>query len=144
MDTRRILGWQCADDILHALRKPRINHIGDFLGGIGGTSADSDASGLNYICLDVMLDSENHNLGTSLGFATWVTACLSIVTFGFALMGFPCSSFVWLARGHTCKEEQQQSPRGHEQRRRKAVQPSSCKDYLSMSSLDDTHGLLAH
>ena len=94
------LGWRSASCVMPVLIRPRVKHAIEFFCGTGGLVAALSQSGLRCDWYDIVLDP-THDICSVGGMAAAVMLALSIVPGGFARLGVPCSTFVWIARGHT-------------------------------------------
>ena len=94
------LGWQSASCVRPALIRTRVKHAVEFFCGTGGLVAALSQSGLRCAWYDIALDP-THDMCSAGGMAAAILLTLSIVPRGFAWLGVPCSTFVWIARGHT-------------------------------------------
>ena len=97
---RDALGWCSANDVLQKLQMPRVKHFAEFFCGTGGLVAEVDRRGLRCSWFDLVVD-DRHNLLTPKGFAMAIEMAMAIVPNGMAWFGVPCSTFVWISRGHT-------------------------------------------
>ena len=109
-DVTAALGWQSVGCALTALRQPRWVDIADYFCGSGAVSMVGREDGLRAIFLDNICDP-NDDLSSTLGFVRWIQSALSIKRFGYAVIGFPCQTFVWISLGHTKRSKQ--SPYGN-------------------------------
>ena len=100
--TKRILRWKHDTDIMHTLRHTiRYRRWADVFCGTGGMSAAfmrrTHSPGAS---LDLSL-SKKHNIVSDEGFALFITAFLELVPMAMAVIGLPCSTFVFMSRGTT-------------------------------------------
>jgi len=107
---RRHLAWKTESDIVATVQCPRTKHFVEFFCGTGGLVAALSQRGLRCGWFDLVADN-SHDLCTTVGFALAVQLVLAIAPGGVAWFGVPCSTFVWMARGHT--KRTRQSPLGN-------------------------------
>ena len=68
--------------------------------GVGGVGAAFIRGGLaSGTALDLSLGGALHDVTSDIGFAAFLIAALELVPFGVAVIGLPCSTFVFLSRG---------------------------------------------
>ncbi len=99
--TKSHLHWHGPSEILHALRHTvRFRHWADMFDGVGGVGAAFIRGGLaSGTALDLSLGGALHDVTSDIGFAAFLIAALELVPFGLAVIGLPCSTFVFLSRG---------------------------------------------
>ena len=103
--TTALLGWHVQSDVMHCLRHTvRYKRWADVFCGTGGLSAAfvrrhsrSPASGIS---LDLSISSA-HNILEDSGFALCIQSVLELVPMAIAVIGLPCSTFVFMSRGTT-------------------------------------------
>ena len=100
--TKRRLQWETESDIMHTLRHTtRWRRWADVFCGTGGMSAAfmrrTHSPGAS---LDLAL-SEKHDIVSDDGFALFITIMLELVPMAMAVIGLPCSTFVFMSRGTT-------------------------------------------
>ena len=100
--TKRKLRWKTQSDIMHTLRHTtRYRRWADVFCGTGGMSAAfmrrTHSPGAS---LDLTL-SEKHDIVSDNGFALFITIMLELVPMAMAVIGLPCSTFVFMSRGTT-------------------------------------------
>ena len=100
MDVIDELRWREDADILSSLRAHRCKDVGDFFAGCGVFYAEALSGGLKGFWLDNTCDPL-HDICSTAGFATWILSALSLVVGGLGVFGIPCTTFCWLALGHT-------------------------------------------
>ena len=96
----RSLGWRSTQDIEQELLQPRTKHFAEFFCGTGGLVAALSREGMRCAWFDINLET-SHDMLSSTGIAVAVRIALSVIPGGVVWFGVPCSTFVWIARGHT-------------------------------------------
>jgi len=100
-DVLQCLGWNDRKAcVAAALAAPRMKDAVEYFCGTGGMTAAFVEQRLRCDWFDVILEPEQ-DICAAEGFAIAVRKALSIVLGGVAWFGVPCSTFVWVARGHT-------------------------------------------
>ena len=99
------LGWSSAEDIERELLKPRSKHFAEFFCGTGGLVTALSQAGMRCAWLDMDVEPSPDMLSVA-GIAVAVRIALSVIPGGVAWFGVPCSTFVWMARGHTKRSRQ--------------------------------------
>lgn len=99
------LGWSSTRDIEEELLKPRVKHFAEFFCGTGTLSTALSQAGMRCAWFDIHLEP-SHDILTATGVAVAVRIALSVIPGGVVWFGVPCSTFVWLARGHTKRSRQ--------------------------------------
>ena len=94
------LGWSSACDVEQELLKPRVKHFAEFFCGTGGLVTALSQAGMRCAWFDVDVDPL-HNMLSVRGLAVAVRIALSVIPGGVVWFGVPCSTFIWIARGHT-------------------------------------------
>ena len=87
----------------------------EFFCGSGGLVAAAVELGLRTAWYDAQLGSARMDICTDEGFAMAIGLALSLCRGGVAWFGVPCSTFVWISRGHT--KRSRRKPLGDESRR---------------------------
>ncbi len=102
-DTREYLHWHAPSDILHSLRFTiRYRKYLDGFCGIGGVTASFIRNSLpSGASLDLELGDRSHDITTPEGFGDFLQYSLEMVPMSLAVLGPPCSTFVFLSRGTT-------------------------------------------
>ncbi len=113
-DVFQELGWNDLDVASQQLRQPRYRDAADLFSGFGNFSLSCSEQRLRCIALDSEF-SPQHDLLTTCGFVFWINAILSIIPFGFAVVGIPCNTYGWLSRGHSGRRKD--NPLGNTDRR---------------------------
>ena len=98
---RRCLGWKNRADAQAVVQAVRVKHFVEWFCGFGNLTTACSQQGLHVDWFDWNLDSWNMNLLTDAGMARAILVALSIVVGGTAWFGVPCSTFVFMSRGHT-------------------------------------------
>ena len=100
--TKRILRWKHDTDIMHTLRHTiRYRRWADVFCGTGGMSlAFKQRTDSPGVSLDLTMNKK-HNIVTDKGFALFITNFLELVPMAMAVIGLPCSTFVFMSRGTT-------------------------------------------
>ena len=98
---RRALKWKCRADVQAAVQAVRVRHFVEWFCGNGALSTACSQLGLSVSWYDWTLNSVKMNLLTNSGMASAILLALSIVVGGTAWFGVPCSTFVFMSRGHT-------------------------------------------
>lgn len=101
----RCLGWSSPLDIEDELLKPRVKHFAEFFCGTGGLTTALSQAGMRCAWFDIHLEP-SHDILTAIGVAEAVRIALSVIPGGVVWFGVPCSTFVWMARGHTKRSRQ--------------------------------------
>ena len=109
------LKWRCRADARAAVQAVRARHFVEWFCGTGALTSACSQLGLLVSWYDCVLDSINMNLLTNAGMAAAIMLALSIVVGGTAWFGVPCSTFVFMSRGHTKRTRSE--PRGNEKRK---------------------------
>lgn len=87
-------------DVVCAVEAARARHFVEFFCGTGALVSAMMAAGMRCTWLEISLGVSQDILST-VGFAEAIRAAMSIVPGGTAWFGVPCSTFVWMSRGHT-------------------------------------------
>ena len=95
------LKWRRRADVRGAVRAVRVRHFVEWFCGTGALTTACSRLGLLVGWYDVALEPVKMNLLTDAGFAAAIHLCLSLVVGGTAWFGVPCSTFVFMSRGHT-------------------------------------------
>ena len=101
----RSLGWSTTADIKEEILNPRTKHFAEFFCGSGGLVTALSQAGMRCAWFDIDLQS-SHNILSVAGLSAAVRIALSVMPGGLVWFGVPCSTFVWLARGHTKRSRQ--------------------------------------
>ena len=94
------LGWSSTRDIECDLLNPRVKHFAEFFCGTGGLVAALSQAGMRCAWFDVEVEP-THDILSPGGIALAVRIALSVIPGGVVWFGVPCSTLVWMARGHT-------------------------------------------
>ena len=97
---RRSLKFRCRTDVRAAVQAVRVRHFVEWFCGTGSLTTACSQLGLCVSWCAWTLDSVNMNLLPS-GMAAAILLALSIVIGGTAWFGVPCSTLVFMSRGHT-------------------------------------------
>ena len=101
-DVFKQVGWN-SDRALHsALMRPRYLHYGEIFCGWGIVYESLKAMGFSGFFLDITINKD-HNLLTPQGLIHALNMLLLVCIRGFVWLGVPCSTWVWIARGHTMR-----------------------------------------
>ncbi len=111
----KYLGWGDPGVRRAALGAVRTKQFCELFCGHGGLVTSAIALGLRSDWFDSDLGGESMNLLTVVGFANAVSMCLRLQRGAVCWLGVPCSSFVFLSRGHTRRT--QKKPLGNVARR---------------------------
>ena len=99
-DARAKLGWSCGVDVIQSLRAPLHLHMEEKIVGAGVITAEGYSQGLRVQALDWKLSSSQNFLAGD-GFSIVIATNLKILPERASVVTQPCSTFVWLARGHS-------------------------------------------
>ena len=99
------LGWGSKSDIEEELLRPRVKHCAEFFCGTGGLVTALSQAGMRCAWFDIDVES-CHDILSAAGLAIAVRIALSVMPGGLVWFGVPCSTFVWMARGHTKRSRQ--------------------------------------
>ena len=94
------LGWNSQSDVAQELLQPRAKHAVEFFCGTGALATALSQAGMRCDWFDSQLEPL-HDILTVTGIAAAVRMVLAVMPGGVAWFGVPCSTFVWMARGHT-------------------------------------------
>ena len=94
------LGWSSTEDIERELLKPRLKHFAEFFCGTGGLVTALSQAGMRCTWFDIDVE-RSHDMLSVAGIAAAIRIALSVIPGGVVWFGVPCSTFVWMARGHT-------------------------------------------
>ena len=98
----RSIGLLVAEaDILVACLGPRTRQFVEMFCGVGALTVAARNSGLRTAWYDLLLDDGSMDMLTDHGFANAILLALSVSPRGTMWFGVPCSTFIWIARGHT-------------------------------------------
>lgn len=111
---KRELKWRCRADVRAAVQAVRVRHFVEWFCGTGGLTTACSQLGLLVSWYDCILDPVKMNLLTDAGMAAAILLCLSLVVGGTAWFGVPCSTFVFMSRGHT--KRSRMKPKGNVKR----------------------------
>jgi hypothetical protein len=92
------MGWDTDNAFLIA---PRWRHCGEVFCGWGIIFAQCVRLGLASFYYDLDIGGQRHNILTGSGLLFLIQNLLTIVRGGCVWFGIPCSTWVWIARGHT-------------------------------------------
>ena len=95
------LQWRSRADVRAGVQAVRTLQFVEWFCGTGNLTTACSQLGLRVKWYDITLDSVKMNLLTNAGFAAAIRLALSIVMGGTAWFGVPCSTFVFMSRGHT-------------------------------------------
>jgi hypothetical protein len=112
---RRCLGWSCLADVRTAVEAVRVLHFVEWFCGTGNLTAACRRLGLRVGWFDWNLDFKGMNLLSDKGMARAIELSLSLMVGATAWFGVPCSTFVFMSRGHTLRSREQ--PLGNTSRR---------------------------
>ena len=112
---RQVLKWGCRTDVRAAVQAVRARHFVEWFCGTGALTTACSQLGLLVSWYDCTLDSIKMNLLTNSGMAAAILLSLSIVVGGTAWFGVPCSTFVFMSRGHT--KRSRRKPKGNVKRK---------------------------
>jgi len=112
---RRCLGWKKPADVRAAVEAVRARHFVEWSCGTGNLCTACSQLGLRVGWFDWNLDSKGMNLLTDEGMARSIMLALSLMIGATAWFGVPCSTFVFMSRGHTLRSRKQ--PLGNTRRR---------------------------
>ena len=99
------LGWSSAENIERELLKPRLKHFAEFFCGTGGLVTALSQAGMRCAWFDIDVEP-SHDILSVVGIAAAIRIALSVIPGGVVWFGVPCSTFVWMARGHTKRSRQ--------------------------------------
>lgn len=111
---RRALKWRRRSDVRAVVEAVRVRHFVEWFCGTGALTTACSQMGLQVGWYDWTLDSQKMNLLTKSGMAASILLALSIVVGGTAWFGVPCSTFVFMSRGHT--KRSRKKPKGNVKR----------------------------
>ena len=112
---KRGLKWRSRADVREAVQAVRVRHVVEWFCGTGALSAACSQLGLLVSWYDCKLDPIKMSLLTDVGMAKAILLSLSLVVGGTAWFGVPCSTFVFVSRGHT--KRSRMKPKGNVQRK---------------------------
>ena len=104
---RRCLGWKSPADVRAAVEAVRVLQFVEWFCGTGNLTTACRQLGLRVGWFDCILDSEAMNVLTDQGMARAITLSLSLMVSATAWFGVPCSTFVFMSRGHTLRSRKQ-------------------------------------
>jgi hypothetical protein len=104
---RRWLGWKSLADVRAAVQAVRVLHFVEWFCGTGNLTTACRRLGLRVGWFDWNLDPQGMDLLTDQGMARAIMLSLSLVVGGTAWFGVPCSTFVFMSRGHTLRSRKQ-------------------------------------
>ena len=104
---RRCLGWKSPADVRAAVEAVRVLQFVEWFCGTGNLTTACRQLGLRVGWFDCILDSEAMNVLTDQGMARAITLSLSLMVGATAWLGVPCSTFVFMSRGHTLRSRKQ-------------------------------------
>ena len=113
--TRRALRWRSCADVRAAVQVVRVLQFAEWFCGTGNLTTACSQQGLRVKWYDCILDPVKMNLLTHVGFAAAILLALSISIGGTAWFGVPCSTFVFMSRGHT--KRSRRLPKGNTKRK---------------------------
>ena len=99
------LGWSSTEDIERELLKPRVKHFAEFFCGTGGLVTALSQAGMRCAWFDIDVEP-SHDMLSVIGIAIAIRIALSVIPGGVVWFGVPCSTFVWMSRGHTKRSRQ--------------------------------------
>ena len=94
-------GWDVDSALEMDLLAPRWRHCGEVFCGWGIVFACCLRAGLASFYYDLDIGGRYHNILTGSGLLFLIQNLLTIVSGGCVWFGIPCSTWVWIARGHT-------------------------------------------
>ena len=100
-EVKKELNWRCRRDVHAAVQAVRVRHFVEWFCGTGALTSACSQMGLLVGWYDCVLDPVHMNLLTDAGMAAAILLSLSLVVGGTAWFGVPCSTFVFMSRGHT-------------------------------------------
>lgn len=112
---KRALKWRNRADVRAQVQAVRVRHFVEWFCGTGALTTACSQLGLRVSWYDWTLDSVKMNLLTNSGMAAAIQMALSIVIAGTAWFGVPCSTFVFMSRGHT--KRSRRKPKGNVKRK---------------------------
>ena len=104
---RRCLGWKSPSDVRAVVQAVRVLHFVEMFCGTGNLTAACSRLGLRVGWFDWNLDSQGMDLLTNRGMARAIMLSLSLMVGATAWFGVPCSTFVFMSRGHTRRSPKQ-------------------------------------
>jgi hypothetical protein len=104
---RRCLGSKSLADVRAAVQAVRVLHFVEWFCGTGNLTTACRRLGLRVGWFDWNLDPQGMDLLTDQGMARAIVLSLSLVVGGTAWFGVPCSTFVFMSRGHTLRSRKQ-------------------------------------
>jgi hypothetical protein len=99
--TMKKAGWDTDSALEMDLLAPRWRHCGEVFCGWGVIFAYCVRLGLSSFYYDLDIGGRCHNILTSSGLLFLIQNLLTIMSGGCVWFGIPCSTWVWIARGHT-------------------------------------------
>ena len=99
--TLKLAGWDNGDALVADLMAPRYRHFGEVFCGWGVVFAQCISLGLLGFYYDMEIGGKYHNILRGPGLLFLIQNILTIMSGGFVWFGTPCSTWVWIARGHT-------------------------------------------
>ena len=96
-----VLGWKTEKLDMHIDAVPRCIDFVDFFAGAQHLTQAFRARQFVGVAYDIAVNSFWMNCASPHGMALALVLTLSVIAGGFIGGGFPCSTYVWLARGHT-------------------------------------------
>jgi len=100
---RRCLGWKSPAVVRAAVEVMRGRHFVEWFCGTGNLCTACSQLGLRVGWFDWNLDSTGMNLLTNEWMARSIMLALSLMIGATAWFGVPCSTFVFMSRGHTLR-----------------------------------------
>ena len=94
-------GWDTDCALYMDLIAPRWRHCGEVFCGWGIVFAHCVRLGLSAFYYDLDIGGPCHNILTGSGLLFLIQNLLTIMCGGCVWFGIPCSTWVWIARGHT-------------------------------------------
>jgi hypothetical protein len=97
----RKAGWDTDRALEMDLIAPRWRHCGEVFCGWGIVFACCVRLGLSSFYYDLDIGGRCHNILTASGLLFLIQNLLTVMSGGCVWFGIPCSTWVWIARGHT-------------------------------------------
>ena len=97
----KTIGWDTDSALYMDLIAPRWRHCGEVFCGWGIVFAHCVRLGLSAFYYDLDIGGPCHNILTGSGLLFLIQNLLTIMCGGCVWFGIPCSTWVWIARGHT-------------------------------------------
>ena len=111
---KRALKWRGRMDVRAVVQAVRVRHFVEWFCGTGGLTTACSQVGLNVAWYDCVLDPIKMNLLSNSDMGEAILLALSLVVGGTAWFGVPCSTFVFMSRGHT--KRTRSKPKGNVKR----------------------------